>query len=116
MLGKCFQQEIPDAILCAHVGDGPDSAKAATLTIDGVLASGNRDIAASATAPLSDGGTHQLQPVCWHARVFLQAQLADTVVRIWTCALGSRPICRMPPVWWHPGPRVVLTYEPASTH
>ncbi len=55
--------EIAHARLCGGVRAGTQQRKAAPLTIDGVLARRERDVAATAAAALPDGEAGQLQAV-----------------------------------------------------
>src|SRR4051812_19057077 len=63
VLGERVQHEFTHSILCAGVSDGAQQREAATLTIDGVLASREGDVAATSTAALPDGEADQLQAV-----------------------------------------------------
>ena len=57
------EDEIADALLRVDVRDRAQQRKAAALTIDGVLARRERDVAPRATAALSDAEADQLQAV-----------------------------------------------------
>src|SRR5829696_597458 len=63
VLGVRLQHERTHTLLCAGVGDGTQQRKAAALTIDGVLACRERDVAATTAATLPDGEADQLQAV-----------------------------------------------------
>src|SRR4029077_3207398 len=63
VLGVRLQHALTHTLLCAGVGDGTQQCEAATLTIDGVLAGGKGDVAATAAATLPDGEADQLQAV-----------------------------------------------------
>src|SRR2546425_1384843 len=61
VLGVRLQHEIADALLRARVSDRTQQRKAATFTVDRVLASGEGDVAATTRATLPDGEADQLQ-------------------------------------------------------
>src|SRR2546426_1971047 len=63
VLDECLEHEITHTLLCARIGDRTQQCKAATLTIDGVLARRERHVAAGATAPFPYGEADQLQAV-----------------------------------------------------
>jgi hypothetical protein len=63
VLGERFEHELAHAVLRVHVGDGPQQRETAALTIDGVLARRERNVAAVATASLPDAEADQLLAV-----------------------------------------------------
>src|SRR6185503_5770499 len=63
VLGVRLQHEIAHALLCRCVSERAQQRKAAALTVDRVLPRGERDVAATAAAPLPHGKPDQLQAV-----------------------------------------------------
>src|SRR3954470_12544302 len=63
VLGVRIEDEIADAVLGVDIRGRPQQREAATLTIDGVLARRERDVAAIATAALPYAEADQLQAV-----------------------------------------------------
>src|SRR6516165_8836295 len=57
------EHEIADTVLRRLVSDGPQQREAAALTIDGVLACRERDVAAVAATPLPDAEADELQAI-----------------------------------------------------
>src|SRR5262245_8006872 len=61
VLGERLEHELTDTLLRVGVGDGPQQREAASLTVDGVLARRERDVAATTAATLPHGEPDQLQ-------------------------------------------------------
>src|SRR5207253_8609861 len=56
-----FEHELAHTLLGGRVGDGTQQREAATLTIDGILACRERDVAPGTAASFPDGEADQLQ-------------------------------------------------------
>src|SRR2546430_6338539 len=61
VLRICLQYEVANAFLRVDVVDRPQQGKAATLTVDSVLARREGDVATATAATLPDGEADQLQ-------------------------------------------------------
>ena len=86
VLGVGLQHELADAVLRGGVGDRTQQREAATLTVDGVLARREGDVASATTAALPDGEADQLQAV-EHAVGEVQLGIREFAGRVVLCRL-----------------------------